>query len=112
LTFWIYIRWDRQSERRFNPFPSQSFSKGTSGTIRCFNEIESSGRWEQQPKHPRLLRSAINGKKKLNFQIKQWAEGFEDVPLIELMESYPWLPEWVWEAVRQQHYRNHSRIKK
>jgi len=50
---------------------------------------------------PFLLKKALDGKAGLNFQIKQWAEGIVDgISLLhELQRDFPWLPEWVWEAV-------------
>lgn len=55
----------------------------------------------------------LEGKKLLNFQIKQWAEGTCDLLLAlrpdaaladerEFRAAWPWLPEWAWLAVRKQ----------
>ena len=53
---------------------------------------------------PRPLFYASWGKIQLNWQIEQWAEGYGEWCLFEweLRESYPWFPEWVFNAVLKQ----------
>ena len=55
-------------------------------------------------KKPFVLYKSIVGKQQLNWQIKQWAEGFGEWTLFEWewREWYPWFPEWVIEAVLRQ----------
>lgn len=53
---------------------------------------------------PLVLYKGIIGKRQLNWQIEQWSNGYGDWTLLieELREWYPWLPEWVFEAVIKQ----------
>ena len=55
-------------------------------------------------KEPDLLKDVLCAKGYLNLHIKMWAEGVaEYLFLIEEFQSdYPWLPDWVWEAVKRQ----------
>jgi len=55
-------------------------------------------------KKPLILHKSMVGKQQLNWQIKQWAEGYGDWLIFEweLREWYPNFPEWVFEAVLQQ----------
>ena len=51
-----------------------------------------------------LLRSVLRAKGSLNLQIKQWAEGVSDGLFLneEFADSFPWLPDWVWDVVLNQ----------
>jgi len=53
---------------------------------------------------PLPLYYACCGKVQLNWQIKQWAESYGEWLLFEeeLIEWFPWFPEWVFDAVLQQ----------
>ncbi len=53
---------------------------------------------------PLPLYYACCGKTQINWQIKQWAEGYGQWLLFEweLWEWYPWFPEWVFDAVLMQ----------
>lgn len=98
--FAAYLRW-RRAHRGFLPWRSRPFERGTVDTVTAFVQLESRGACNP-PRHPRVLAAVLEGKKLLNFQIKQWAEGAADpcctIPT-ELREGYPWLPDWVWKAL-------------
>lgn len=100
--FAAYLRWRRQM-RGFLPWRSKPFTRGNTDTVAAFAELESRGVMPA-PRHPRVLAAVLEGKKLLNFQIKQWAEGAADpcctIP-VELREAYPWLPDWVWQSLRK-----------
>jgi hypothetical protein len=63
--------------------------------------------WDSQGKlvpttRVETLRTVIHGKMSLNFNIKQWAQGYQDVYLFEIQRDYAWLPDWVWKSVTNQ----------
>ena len=97
--FWAYVRWRRSIDRSFLPWQAPNFERGRANTILCFAEIDARGKFSEPPREPRLLRTVLEGKKLLNFQIRQWAEGFQEVPRAEIREAYPWLPAWVFQAI-------------
>lgn len=109
--FVAYLRWRRHGRCFFRyphgqcacflPWREPPITRGTTDTVAAFAELESRGVMPA-PRHPRVLAAVLEGKKLLNFQIKQWAEGMADpcvtVPA-ELRAAFPWLPDWVWRAV-------------
>lgn len=104
--FRLYLHWRRRNPT-FCPWPCDLvISRGQMRGYKAFAETEN-GRKHITTRHPRVVRAAVEGKRKLNWQIKQWAEGARDgtVPLFELQEAYPQLPTWVWQAVERQAQR-------
>lgn len=105
--FWAYVRHNRRVNGRCgNPSyfcpDAYDFERGDGDTLRCFVEHESTGKMKLQPREPRLLKLAFDGKKLLNFHVEQWAEG-----LVEGTSTLPELqleqfPEWVKVAVLRQ----------
>lgn len=55
-------------------------------------------------REPDLLRDVLGAKGYLNMTIKMWAEGVAELLFVprEFQIDYPWLPDWVWNAVTQQ----------
>jgi len=51
-----------------------------------------------------LLRNVLLAKGYLNLHIKMWAEGIAEYLFFieEFQVDYPWLPDWVWKAVKRQ----------
>lgn len=116
--FWAYVKWRRSGDRSFQPWQikkalgatsiNSPFIKGNLNAIKAFRLVEN-GQSHPPSKHPRLLRCAIEGKKNLNWQIKEWASDVQEFgpkELQELQNSFPWLPLWVWKAVMNQANRN------
>lgn len=46
--------------------------------VRCFFEIDSSGKY-LATKHVRLVRALLACKKSINWHLRMWAEGYDDV---------------------------------
>lgn len=73
------------------------------GVVEAFHLADAKGRLpaEIPCNHPEMLRRALIGKKQLNANIRQWAEGFAEWTLAkeEFKEWFPRYPEWVWEAI-------------
>lgn len=111
--FWVYVCWFRIPS---NPKGSSKvygvdvqFEKGTKNTIACFVDLDGRGKLKSNPKHPRLLRAAVLGKRLLNMQIKEWAQDYNQMYGLrrwEIEESFPWLPEWVYVALERQASRS------
>lgn len=106
--FWTYYRFGRLY-RGFLPWHIDSLTKGDTDTLRCFVAMEN-GTKEVSPKQPRLLKAVLEGKKKLNWQINEWAAGRADGTLTafcvqELKDAFPWLPNWVWEALENMRWK-------
>lgn len=125
--FFTYIWFNRQVNKRlgnkyyFCP-DNYKFERGNRDTILCFVEKESRGYIgkkkkeldendppppfdpDDHPKEPMLLTLALDGKKLLNWHIKQWAEGLRDGTFIawELRNYLFTLPDWVGEALFKQ----------
>lgn len=77
--------------------------------VEAFTAFDDRG--ERNPsRHAAVVSFALHGKACLNWQIKQWAEGLSFIPsmaywfghIAELLDDFPWLPEWVWKAVINQ----------
>lgn len=90
----------------FCPWRAPNFPDGSADPLTAFTAFDSRGkivgcRW------PGAVQFAIEGKKLLNWHIKQWAESMDDtlVSVDELREEFPWLPEWTWAAVESAHIR-------
>ena len=60
---------------------------------------------------PDVLRNVLAGKARLNMQIKIWAESVADglATVAEFKNAVDWLPDWVWDAVRNQAVRREGR---
>lgn len=100
--FWVYVNWRWcEADPVFNPFPVKYPPDGDLSALEAFTLIEAKGEWPGTNQRL-LLATALNGKKLLNWQIKQWASGLSEVPLPELQSDFPQLPEWVWRAVSRQ----------
>lgn len=111
--FWCYVWFNRLCNRGtqyFCPDPSELKIRGTDHTISCFVGLEAVGECGN-PKHPRLLKLALDGKKLLNFHIKLWAEGITDGIILpyQIQELLFRLPDWVCEALDHQVYRLRER---
>lgn len=110
-TFNTYVKWKRDVAT-INPTPTPLLEQGKDDPIRVFIDLDSRGKTTLKPNNPQLLADSLDGKKLLNLQIKEWAEGFYDCGaeswVIEAKGSFPWLPDWVWNAVREQAYRKAS----
>lgn len=113
--FACYLRWRRETPE-FVPRAAKLMDQGSASTIECFVRSEN-GETNLQPRHPRALRAAMEGKRSLNAQIKDWAVRIADCyqfgpagrfiaeeSLRELYtdRSISWLPDWVWHAVSKQ----------
>lgn len=122
--FWIYVKFSRKF-RKFNPFPSPLFKRGNLNTLKSFVMFDGAGKITE-PKHPRLLKEAIDGKSKLNFQIKLWADGlfdnlelcnnkanglvFANIEFYDIKNEYSWLPDWVWTSLWNQFISKYKEI--
>jgi hypothetical protein len=105
--FWLYLIWARR--RGVIPKDYPLTSRGKIDTIYAFAQFEDRGE-TTTPKHPRVLRAVLRGKAQLNLQIKEWAQGWFDCGGRwwfdnELKPEFPWMPEWVWEAVERQRWK-------
>lgn len=71
--------------------------------VKAFNALDSMG-FDAPCNQPYLLMKALDGKAALNLIIRQWAAGIKDglFLLKEFQDDYPWLPQWVWDAVENQ----------
>lgn len=103
--FAAYARWRRLERRwpRFCPWPEPLPERGPTPTVEAFVRAEN-GERGLRPRHPRAWRAAVEGKRLLNWQIKQWAESAAELGAAELddvREAFAWLPAWVWTAVEQ-----------
>lgn len=104
--FWVYVR----GFRRWHRMPygvDVGYPVGRRHTIAAFVDLDSRGSLGEGPVHPRLLRAAILGKRLLNLQIQEWAQGYWYCGghawwTLEVEPELPWLPEWVGEAVANQ----------
>jgi hypothetical protein len=109
--FWVYVR----SYFAFRGLPygeDVTFEKGDRPTIRCYVDLDGAGRLVGDPQHPRVLRAAILGKRRLNMQIKEWASGYAICGGMhyietEMLPEMPWLPEWVIDAIVSQYYAHY-----
>jgi hypothetical protein len=101
--FDVYVRWFKQSDYQYGK-PRSVFSLKGRGAKNTFKVFDSTGKLVPT-RQPNLLDAALRGKKMLNMQIKMWAEGWQDVSLIELMDEYDWLPPWVWDSFRKQRFK-------
>jgi hypothetical protein len=116
--FWFYVKFYRYwKKKKYTIISDTVFNKnkqligyGGENALKAFLMYEGKGVIPTHSQQPRLLESAILGKKIINFQIKQWAEGLNDCGgfghLIEIGEEFYnegiKLPEWVWWAVWKQ----------
>lgn len=112
--FIAYVHWSDQPEC-FDPsgLSNMPIPKGDRPTIEGFRIWESAGKIVPVLQ-PQLLRAAIRGKALLNLQIKMWASMIADrlhiagyayvaaMELLELRRDFPWLPQWLWEALWKQ----------
>ena len=101
----MYITWRRFHNKDFCPSNCKVITtKGTKDAMTAFIERENGKVTES--KHFRLLRAALEGKKLLNLQIKQWAAGYIECGgkrfVEELRQDYPWFREWIFQAVINQ----------
>lgn len=83
--------------------------QGSDDPVAVFVELDGQGKTNLHPSDPQLLCDALDGKKLLNLMIAEWASGYSycggwSYVEEELMTTYPFLPEWVWQAVRNQYY--------
>lgn len=105
--FSTYLDWYRNHLTIVAPIPD--IERGNTAAIRVFVEYESQGKL-RPTKQPRLLRAVLLGKADLNRQIKDWAQGWEDAGgrmwLEELTHEYNNLPDWVFKAVENLHYKD------
>jgi len=95
-----YKRWFRRQPMFSFPSPTRDRKKTP---LEAFSHWESTGEIISCKKPRNLVRAAA-GKKSLNLQIKQWAEGVADLLFLprEFQEDYPWLPKWVWKSLSSQ----------
>lgn len=110
--FTAYLRWWREWPDPFGHAITPALPRGGRDALAAFVSLESSGVAPAAVRHPRVFRAVVEGKALLNWQIKQWAWQVRDAArlaahvavstLFDLRHDFPWLPEWVWDAVRQQ----------
>lgn len=72
----------------------------------CFYKYDSTGELDKCS-DPELFRKVMIFKKSLNFHIKMWVEGYEDmlIGIDEYLEILDDPPEWVRESFRNQLYK-------
>jgi len=66
----------------------------------------------KEGKEAERFRKVLFGKKALNLHITAlWGPAAYacTIPIIELMDDYPWMPEWVWDAVRGQIKKHYAK---
>jgi len=70
---------------------------------RCFHRYDSQGKYPESCSQPELFMEVLRAKKSINWQIKQWAEGYNDciLSITDYMESFTDPPQWVEEALRK-----------
>jgi len=100
--FDLYLRCDKE----FDPIGHlQKFPVVDDGVTakKAFKSFDGQGKLLSTTE-PDLLARVLRGKASLNLNIKLWAEGISEgvFCIIEFQEDYPWLPEWVWNAVKGQ----------
>jgi len=106
--FAAYLRWYRRNPSFYpRDYPLVERDRAIS-TLTAFVAFEGQGK-VIPCRHPRVLRAVLRGKGRLNFQIKEWAQGWFDCGgryafENEIKVAFPWLPEWVWAAVEEQHW--------
>ena len=84
------------------------------GSLECYAIFDSKGIWKPC-KETTLLENVIRAKKSINFQIKQWVEGYEDclMGIPEYMKSFEGdIPDWVETAFRNQLKRKYNNSEK
>lgn len=91
------------------PEPIVVEDPGGVSALEAFDAKDSRGK-DMPCREGDLLRRVLRAKGSLNLQIKQWAEGVsEGLFLIdEFVDDFPWLPDWVWNAVFNQAKKRHS----
>lgn len=74
--------------------------------IECLYIYDTYGR-KEPCRELQKMKEVLNGKSGLNFQIQQWSEGIVEglFVKIEFMESYPWLPQWVWNSLTNEVFK-------
>ena len=79
------------------------WDEGGVSALKAFNALDSMG-FDAPCNQPYLLMKALDGKAALNLTIRLWASGIKDglFLLEEFRQDYPWLPNWVWNAVANQ----------
>ncbi|MFW9872147.1 MAG: hypothetical protein ACFFG0_03520 [Candidatus Thorarchaeota archaeon] len=77
-------------------------TKGCYSVQKCFYLWDTEGKKKLKCKDVDRLKKLINCKKAINFQIKQWSEGW-DIPdtIKEYMSSFKSPPEWVEKSLRR-----------
>ena len=100
----VYLRWRRAWSEGFLAGPKITFARRKVDTLGAFEAMESRGQPVQGVRHPRLLAAALEGKRLLNWQIKEWADGMRHgvVVFAEIRQEFAYLPAWVWQAVLRQ----------
>ena len=70
--------------------------------LEAWDSRESKGK-DISCREPTLLRTAYLGKSTLDLHVAMWAAGYAEGTAImpELQADLPWLPAWVWRAVRR-----------
>lgn len=87
--------------------PTVEYSVSGVSAKDCFYTYDSTGKLIPCKDHE-LVKSTLRFKKALNFQIKQWAEGFDDVgqPYEDYLTMFNNPPEWIKESLRNQVWDN------
>ncbi|MHA1794803.1 MAG: hypothetical protein ACTSUK_01725 [Promethearchaeota archaeon] len=121
------MRCYKEFDKDFNPSYFEIIQKiswdpkGCSGR-ECFKNWDSTG-IILATKEPYIMTQVMSGKSLLNLNIKIWSEGINSTDIFpntkdvvengqdgvfcvgELQDSFPGLPEWVWESVQGQIHR-------
>jgi hypothetical protein len=88
-----------------SPEPTFLYAADGPGQEEAFDAFDSRG--QAIPcSDPETLKKVMHGKACLNFHVKQWGEGLDEVPLWELREDprLSFVPEWAWRTVARQRY--------
>jgi len=93
----LYLKCAKVLNFSAHELPEVEFSENGLPLLEAFAEFDDNGNLKPT-RNCKALQLALYGKACLNFHIQLWAEGIE-VGIIELMENFPWLPDWVFEAV-------------
>lgn len=106
--FTAYLKWFRhwrQVGYELRPVPGP---RGVSSALDAFIDYDARGRKPGGTRQPRTFAAVLRGKELLNLQIREWARGYAECGglmwMLDCVRDFPYLPNWVWEAVRMQHY--------
>lgn len=108
----VYKRWSEQTSDTLDHVRNTSFEESSEGLspLECLYVYDTYG--EKKPCNDiEGLRKILNGKASINFHIQLWSEGIYEGTFfrLELMEAYPWLPQWVWDALHKEVWKLRSR---